>query len=291
MTRSGKALLSAAAGLLLGCYTIGALAAGTPPISAAPAVQIAGFVAEGQLTQGGWLRGKAPAGAQSLKINETPVPLASDGRFFLAFDRDAAATATLSLRMADGSTLVRPLAIAPRHWDIQNINAPFRPGNLPDAEFQRIRAIELAQINAARRQVTDSAGWREAMIWPVQGRISGRFGSQRIYQGRPGSYHSGLDIAGGQGTPYVSPADGVVILAAQSPFTLEGNLLIIDHGMGLSSAFLHSSRLLVRLGDRVRQGQPIGEIGMTGRVTGPHLHWAMKWRDARLDPLLFVAPR
>ena len=134
-----------------------------------------------------------------------------------------------------------------------------------------------------------SDGWRQRFIWPVMGRLSGRFGSQRIYNGTPGAYHSGLDIAtGASGTPFVAPADGVVILAAASPFTLEGRLLMIDHGMGLNSAFLHCSALAVQVGDRVRQGQYIGRIGMTGRATGPHLHWSIKWREARLDPLLFA---
>jgi murein DD-endopeptidase MepM/ murein hydrolase activator NlpD len=81
-----------------------------------------------------------------------------------------------------------------------------------------------------------------------------------------------------------------VILAAQQPFTLEGHLLMIDHGMGLNSAFLHCSAITVKEGDKVRQGQVIGRIGMTGRATGPHLHWSIKWRDARLDPLLFTGP-
>ena len=88
----------------------------------------------------------------------------------------------------------------------------------------------------------------------------------------------------------MAPAEGVVVLAADAPFTLEGNLLIIDHGMGLSSAFLHSSELLVREGESVRQGQVIGRIGMTGRATGPHLHWGLTWRGLRLDPLLFTGP-
>ena len=117
------------------------------------------------------------------------------------------------------------------------------------------------------------------------------FGSQRVYRGTPGAYHSGTDIAtGASGTPFVAPADGVVILVAESPFTLEGNLLMIDHGMGLNSAFLHCSQVLVREGDVVKQGQTIGLIGMTGRATGPHLHWSMKWRDSRLDPILFTGP-
>ena len=155
-----------------------------------------------------------------------------------------------------------------------------------------LRRPELARIEAAREVESNTDGWRQHFIWPVKGRISGRFGSQRIYRGgEAGSYHSGLDITTGEsGTPYVAPADGVVVLAAQSPFTLEGNLLMIDHGHGLNSAFLHSSRLAVHEGDRVKQGQVVGYIGMTGRATGPHLHWSLKWRDARLDPLLFVGP-
>src|SRR5690606_27377564 len=137
----------------------------------------------------------------------------------------------------------------------------------------------------------DSEGWRQDFIWPATGRISGRFGSQRIYRGEPGAYHSGLDIAtGGSGAPFVAPADGVVVLASETPFSLEGNLLIIDHGMGLNSAFLHCSSIAVREGDRVRQGQHIGSIGATGRATGPHLHWGIVWRGARLDPLLFTGP-
>ena len=155
----------------------------------------------------------------------------------------------------------------------------------------RRRAGEVAQINAARAINAQSDGWRQHFIWPARGRISGRFGSQRIYPAGPASYHSGTDIAtGASGTPYVAPADGVVILVASSPFTLEGNLLMIDHGMGLNSAFLHSAQILVREGDRVRQGPVIGRIGTTGRATGPHLHWSLKWRSAKLDAMLFAGP-
>lgn len=117
------------------------------------------------------------------------------------------------------------------------------------------------------------------------------FGSQRIYQnGEAGAYHSGTDIARPAGTIVVAPADGVVVLAADHPFTLEGNLLMIDHGMGLNSAFLHLSRIDVKTGDRVTRGQAVGAVGMTGRATGPHLHWSLRWREARIDPLLMAGP-
>jgi murein DD-endopeptidase MepM/ murein hydrolase activator NlpD len=247
------------------------------------------FVVEGELTQGGWIRGQAPAGTVAARLDGEALALDGEGRFFAAFDRDAGPSATLTAILNDRRSSDTALAIAPRAWNIEQIDADFRAG-VPDAEFTRRREPELARIAAARAVETGSAGWRQRFIWPATGRISGRFGSQRVYRGRPGSYHSGLDIAGGAGATYVAPADGVVVLAAAEPFTLEGYLLIIDHGMGLSSAFLHSSALLVREGETVRQGQAIGRIGATGRATGPHLHWGLVWRGKRLDPLLFTGP-
>ena len=257
-----------------------------------PARDLAGpatFSYAGELTQGGWIRGQAPAGSVSARLDEQALSLDGNGRFFAAFDRDAGETATLVARLADGRTVEQSLTISPRAWDIERVDIPRTQGRTTE-EFWRIREPELARIAAARSKDHDVDGWRQAFTWPVRGRISGRFGSQRIYRGgEAGSYHSGLDIATGEsGTPYVAPADGVVVLAAESPLSLEGLLLIIDHGGGLNSAFLHSSRLVVREGDLVRRGQHIGDIGATGRATGPHLHWSLKWREARLDPLLFV---
>jgi murein DD-endopeptidase MepM/ murein hydrolase activator NlpD len=248
------------------------------------------FLYQGELTQGGWLRGQVPAGTISAKLNDSGLAFDAGGRFFAAFDRDAAPTAVLRAVLADGRMIESPLVVSPRAWDIERINAS-PTANVPSVEFTARRQPELARIAAARQVETGSTGWRQDFVWPATGRISGRSGSQRIYRGEPGSYHSGIDIAtGASGTPYVAPADGVVVLAADAPFTLEGNLLIIDHGMGLYSAFLHSSELLVRGGDAVRQGQVIGRIGATGRATGPHLHWGLTWRGARLDPLLFTGP-
>ena len=284
--------LASIAAFVLGC-TITLVAAGaaenapSPRPLPAPATDL---VVSGELRQGGWIRGTVPRGTTSLTLGETPVGFAPDGAFFIAFDRDAGPSVTLAARLPDGSVVTRDLAIAPRGWKIEHINAARRPGG-PTESFLALRRPELARINAARAKYHESNGWRQPFIWPVKGRISGMFGSQRIYRGEPGAYHSGLDIAtGASGTPFVAPADGVVILAAQTPFTLEGYLLMIDHGMGLNSAFLHCSALLVKEGDVVKQGQTIGRIGATGRATGPHLHWSIKWRDSRLDPILFTGP-
>ena len=269
----------------------------------------------GRQVQGGWLRGKAPRGIERIDLVAAPDPakgaaqqavrvplqIASDRGLFIGFDRDAGQSATLILHgpAAGGFADVLdayPLTIAPGAWEIEQVDAPFHPPAMPDETFAHVRKAELAQIDAARTRDTGAQGWRQRFAWPVRGRISGKFGAQRVYRGpsgqpQPGSYHSGVDIATGEsGTPYAAPADGVVVLAASAPFTLEGNLLIIDHGMGLSSAFLHSSALHVAEGDKVVQGQPLGQIGMTGRATGPHLHWGLRWREARLDPALMAGP-
>lgn len=250
------------------------------------------FALTGKLTQGGWARGRAPQATRRLTFNGRPLRLADDLSFFIAFDRDSGPRGDLVAEFAGGSAVAGSFAIAPRNWRIERVPVGLRPGAQPSEEFARRRALERARIEAARAQDHPAGGWRQDFAWPVLGRISGRFGAQRIYNGVPGAYHSGLDIAtGASGTPFVAPADGVVILAAQEVFSLEGRLLMIDHGMGLNSAFLHCSDHAVKEGDVVRRGQTIGRIGATGRATGPHLHWSIKWRDFRLDPLLFVGDR
>lgn len=263
----------------------GTAAAATPAFGSPDGITFAG-----QMTQGGWIRGMAPSGTSELRLGGRPVRVAPDGSWFAAFDRDATPAESLVARLPDGTVFSQKLTVAPRAWAIEHVNIPRRAGG-PSEAFMKIREPELARIDAARALRTDARGWRQQFIWPVKGRISGRFGSQRIYRGEPGSYHSGIDITTGKsGTPFVAPADGIVILAAERPFTLEGNLLMLDHGMGLNSAFLHCSEILVKEGEYVRQGQMIGRIGMSGRATGPHLHWSMKWQSARLDPLLFTGP-
>ncbi len=298
LTRAGRvqglgALAALGAVVLFGC------AANEPGATSAGPTATAGrddtsygqntrFSWVGELTQGGFIRGLAPDGAQVVTVGDTPVELTSDGQFFAAFDRDAAPTVTLSARLDSGQLHGETLAIAPRQWQIERIAAPKRQSASNEA-YWKIREPEYNAINAARARRTGASGWRQDFIWPVKGRISGRFGRQRIYNGEPADYHSGIDIAPGNGVPFVAPADGVVVLA-RTGFSLEGGLIIIDHGNGLNSAFLHASKLAVREGERVAQGQHIGNVGATGRATGPHLHWSLKWNDARLDPLLFTGP-
>lgn len=252
-----------------------------------PAEGAAPATVRAKLEQGGWLIGQASPDTVGIVYKDEAVEIAPDGSFLIGFDRDADRDVQIAARYRSGTERRVSLNLAAGQWDLQHVNVSYTAGT-PSAEFQRRRAGELDRIEAARKKITGASGWRQEFIWPVRGRISGVFGSQRVYQGKPGPYHGGLDIAVPTGTEFAAPADGVVILATPSPFTLEGYLLMIDHGAGLNSAFLHCSEILVDEGEVVRQGDVIGRVGATGRATGPHLHWGLKWRDARLDPLLFV---
>jgi murein DD-endopeptidase MepM/ murein hydrolase activator NlpD len=256
-------------------------------LAVAPPAAASAFSFRGAMSQGGMLVGLAPAGTVSLTLDGADIPLTSDGHFLIAFGRDHGPNATLVATRGDRTTVVDRLTVAPGSYRIEAL--PIPKYLQPEAEFLAIRKDELAQIAAARVQAATlvSGGWRQDFLWPAIGRVSGAFGAQRVYNGEKGSYHTGEDIAVPEGTPVRAPADGVVILAATGqPFTLEGHLLMIGHGMGLDSAFLHLSHIDVAVGDHVRRGQVIGESGMTGRATGPHLHWALTWRGERIDPKL-----
>jgi len=254
------------------------------------------FRLSGPAQQGALLSGTAPAGTALLLLDGKPVRFAADGRFIIGFGRDQGPSAILEARIQDGRLLRLPIPVAPRHWDISSLPTLYQ-GTSPSEAYQRIRAAEFAQIEAARGVHADSEGWRQAFHWPAVGRISTMFGSQRIYaHGVAGAPHGGLDIArsvGGpvlEGTPARSPADGVVVLATDHPFSLEGNLVMIDHGFGLVTALMHLQRIEVKAGDHVRRDQEIGLIGRTGRATGPHLHWGMTWNEVRIDPILLAGP-
>jgi len=242
----------------------------------------------GELTQGGFITGTVPTGTTGATLGEQALDIADDGTFFAAFDRDSPESLALAATLEKGETVRGMLSISPREWQIERVNVAKRGGGTSEAWWQR-RKPEWEAIQAARAKRTGASGWRQDFVWPVKGRISGLFGRQRIYRGEPGNYHSGIDIAPGAGTPFVAPASGTVVLA-ETGFSLEGGLIIIDHGMGLNSAFLHASRIVVEEGESVERGQHIGNVGASGRATGPHLHWSLKWKDARLDPLLLTGP-
>ena len=299
--RAGAALLLLA---IAGCTTRSIIpgprtpppAPGQPIAPPAPITVEPGlFALKGSPGQGALLTGTVPEGTALLLLDGKPVRFAADGRFIIGFGRDAPPQALIEARLQDGRLLRVPLTVAPRAWDISSL--PTLKAGVSSAGPGPRRLDELAQIEAAKTRNSDSDGWRQAFRWPAVGRISTLFGSQRIYAGGvAGAFHGGVDVArrvGGpvlDGTPALAPADGVVTLAAARPFTLEGNLVMIDHGFGLVTSLMHLSRIDVHVGDRLTRGQQVGLIGSTGRATGPHLHWGMTWNGARIDPLLVAGP-
>ncbi len=259
-------------------------------ILAAPAsilfAAVPGVTLSGNAQQGGLMFGTLPFGASQLTLDGVPVRTTGDERFLIGFGRDAPATATLTWRDGQGRAQERLVAISARRWEVQSLPT-LAPRPVPDAEFAARRPGELARIAAARKGTSDLMGWTQAFMRPAAGPTTGVFGAQRILSGEAQAPHGGMDVGAPAGSPVVAPAAGVVRLA-EGPFTLEGNLVLIDHGFGLVSAFLHLSEIKVAAGQAVAKGDIIGRVGATGRATGPHLHWGVTWLGTRVDPAQLV---
>ena len=236
--------------------------------------------------QGAMVIGKVPPGSE-VRYGERTLRVSSYGTVVLAAGRDERGPLQLTITRPDGSRVDAEVAVDRRDWPVQRVNGvPPRTVNPPPAVAERI-AREQAAVTAARLRDDNRTDFASAFIWPVEGRISGRFGNARVYNGQPGAGHSGMDIAAPSGTPVKAPAAGVVTFA-DGDLYVTGGTVIVDHGFGISSNFLHLLRIDVKVGQRVEQGQVIAAVGSTGRSTGPHLHWGMNWFDVRIDPLLVL---
>ena len=245
---------------------------------------------EGNAIQGGILRGYTLPSA-AVTFADITVPVLPDGAFLLGLGRDMPRANTLTITTDD--TCVQEVAVMVREYQLQEITGVPQQTVTPSEEhLERIRA-ERAKVRIAKGQrLSRDDGFRavrDGFVWPVMGRISGVYGSQRIYNGRPGTPHYGVDVARPAGTPVTAPAAGVVTLAEPDLF-YSGGTVILDHGYGLSSSFLHLSEVSVAVGDQLATGDLIGAIGATGRATGPHLDWRMSWFNQRIDPQLLVPP-
>lgn len=243
---------------------------------------------DGKFEQGALIRGKAPAGTQ-VSLNGEAVKVTPDGHFAFGFDRDAQLTQELRLMYPDGLTEVKPLNIKKREYNIQNVKGISNKIMKPDPVAQERAAKDTAQVKAARGTFSEQTAFLQSFIWPLTGRISGVYGSQRIYNDVPGNPHFGVDVAAKTGTVVVAPADGVISLSVPDMF-YSGGTMVIDHGYGVSSSFLHLSKLYVNAGETVKQGQAVAEVGATGRANGPHLDWRLNWFQMRLDPTTIVPP-
>lgn len=219
---------------------------------------------------------------QEVRLDERRLRVSAEGSIVFGVARDR--LSPLQLAIGSGGQRTRhAINVQPRTWPSEVVDGvPPATVEPPPAIARRI-AAEQARVVAARQRDDDRADFIQRFRWPVSGRISGQFGAHRVYNGKPGSAHSGLDIAAPSGTPIHAPAAGVVSFA-DSDLYLTGGTVLLDHGHGVSSVFLHLSRIDVRPGQRVEQGEVLGAVGATGRATGPHLHWGLNWFDTRLDP-------
>jgi biotin carboxyl carrier protein len=244
------------------------------------------------VSQGALVIGKVTPGSR-VRYADRDLLVSANGDLVFGVGRDEKGPVSVDVRERDGHHDRVEIAVTPRDWPVERIEGvPPETVEPPPDIAERIKR-EQARVVAARTRNDARDDFLAKFIWPVEGRISGRFGSQRVYvvKGKdvPKSPHPGMDIAVPQGTPVKAPASGVVTFADSSLY-LTGGTVLIDHGRGVSSNFLHLSRVDVKVGDRIEQGQIIGAVGMTGRATGPHLHWGMNWFDVRLDPLLLMQP-
>lgn len=265
----------------LSITTVAALLLGQSWLTLAVCPELQGDAAEGGLIWG------SVSPDVPVRLDGEALDVLPTGIFFAAFHRDAPAKSVLEV----GDDCVLDISIDQREYRISRVEGvPQRTVTPPPEQLERIRR-ERDLVAAAKAQIIERPDWLMQIDggfrWPVKGRISGVYGSQRFYNGTPGSPHYGVDVAVPSGTPVHAPAAGRVTLAEPDLF-YSGGTVILDHGYGLSSSFLHMSAVSVAVGDELQPGDFIGAVGATGRATGPHLDWRMSWRDRRVDPQRLV---
>jgi len=240
---------------------------------------------KGELTQGSMITGKAGSGSK-VSLNGKSITVTADGHFVFGFGRDAKLDNTLTIVSKNGDSQAKTLKLKKREYKIQKIKGISKKIMNPNKTNVSRSKEDNRDIGSARKIKSDYQFYRQQFIWPAKGPITGVYGSQRYYNGVPKRPHFGLDIAGPKGADVIAPADGTITLSKDMFYS--GNTLLLDHGFGINSTFLHLDTITVKVGQKVKQGDKIGTIGNSGRVTGPHLDWRINWFSERLDPYLLV---
>ncbi len=246
----------------------------------------AGLILHGKPLQGGLLFGQMEPGSRAF-LDSKEVIVSAQGDFVIGFDRDETGQRILKISNAAGREEIITLDIAIRQYEIERIDGLPPASITPDPTAAQRILDEAAMVSSARSRRDDRTDYTDGFAWPASGRISGVYGSQRILNGEPNRPHYGLDIAAAEGSPVFAPADGIITLAHPGMY-FSGGTIILDHGQGLSSSFLHLSKILVEAGAVVRKGDLIARVGASGRASGPHLDWRMNWLDRRVDPQLLL---
>ena len=242
-------------------------------------------VLEGDFVQGGLVKGKINKDLD-VKFKEKVLRKSTDGNFVIGFGRDHPKEANLYI-FVNENWILKKLDIKQRKYKTQVINGlEKKMVNPPKSFWDRIKK-ENKVIKKVRSLDSNVDFVFQKFTWPAQGIISGVFGSQRILNGKPKRPHYGIDIAAEKGTKVVAPADSIVRMAEKNLY-YTGGTIMLDHGHGVTSVYSHLSSIDVKVGEKVSKNQKIGEVGSTGRSTGPHLDWRVNWFDQRLDPLLLL---
>ena len=186
---------------------------------------------------------------------------------------------------ADDGVMVQktyPLVVQSKEFPTRRLSVNPSFVSPPEEVIERIQR-ESRTLDGIFSTATEERMWRDGFLRPVDGESTSSFGRRSVFNGQPRSPHSGTDFRATEGTPIKSPNGGKVVLATDLYFS--GNVVVIDHGLGLYSYFAHLSSIDVTLGEDVSQGKVVGKVGSTGRVTGPHLHWTVRLNGSRVDPL------
>jgi murein DD-endopeptidase MepM/ murein hydrolase activator NlpD len=243
---------------------------------------------DGKPTQGALIVGKTAPGSK-VRLDDKEIKVDDSGAFAFGLAHDAKPNATLVVTAPDGKSESRRLEVTQRQYAVQRIDGVPKRYVEPPPEVMKRLEEEYHLVRRARETESRLPFFRTGFIWPAAGRVSGVYGSQRIVNGKPLRPHFGVDVAAPTGTPVHAAAAGNVTLAHQDLY-FSGKTVIIDHGLGVSTVYIHMNEIAVATGDTVRQGQKIGTIGSTGRSTGPHLHWGLNWHQDYLDPATVVGP-
>lgn len=238
----------------------------------------------GEITQGSLIVGKAAPGSE-VTLNDQALKVSEQGDYAFGFGRDDESEYVLIVKELDGSIHKKTLSPKKREYNIQRIEGIKQSIMNPNPKAIERAKKDSKQVREARAISSDLTAFAKGFIKPIDGVVTGVYGSQRVYNGVPKRPHFGIDYAGNKGDPVKAPADGTVVLWVPDMF-YSGGTMIIDHGHGISSTFLHLSDSHVKTGDTVKQGQVVAAVGSTGRSTGPHLDWRINWHGVRLDPQL-----
>lgn len=239
---------------------------------------------KGEITQGSLIVGKASAGSK-VTLNGKSLKVSNNGDYAFGFGRDEKSEHKLVVTEPSGKVFEKTLTPKVREYKIQRVNGISKKIMNPTPEAVKRSKKDSKQVRAARNIDSNFTHFSTGFIPPIEGIVTGVYGSQRVYNGVPKTPHFGIDYAGKKGDPVKAPADGKIILNVPDMF-YSGGTMIIDHGHGVSSTFLHLSNSYVKVGDMVKQGDVVAAVGSTGRSTGPHLDWRINWFQTRLDPAL-----